>query len=297
MTGNISKIQRFSVGDGPGIRTTVFLKGCPLHCLWCHNPETITAKPVLMLYTSLCSGCRRCEAVCPQNVHKFTDNTHSIDTENCIACGSCVNACLKKALEINGSEKTADEVMDVILHDIDFYKESGGGVTLSGGEPLLQHKFCAKIAKMCYNKGIDVLIDTSACVDFDAFQSVLPYADKYYADLKAANDEDYKKYTGGSFSLVIENITRLVSLGKDVTVRIPIIPKHNDTFEYALKMADVLKSTGAKKVDLLPFHSLCKQKYYAMGKEYAYKNTESLKKSDLKPLVAAFEGFEVKITN
>lgn len=147
MTGNISKIQRFSVGDGPGIRTTVFMKGCPLHCLWCHNPETISEKPVLMFYRSRCKSCGMCSSVCANNVHILKNNIHSLDFSKCTLCGKCINDCINNALEINGSAKSVDDIMNVILQDIDFYKESGGGVTLSGGEPLIQHKFCQEISQ------------------------------------------------------------------------------------------------------------------------------------------------------
>ncbi len=298
MTGKISHIQRFSVGDGPGIRSTVFFKGCPLHCLWCHNPETISPDPVLMFHQSLCTSCGKCASVCHAAVHVISESgKHIISRSNCIACRECVKHCPKKALEISGKEMTADEVFSIISEDRDFYRESGGGITFSGGEPLLQPEFARELAKKCFENGISVLIDTSAALGFKSFEPVLDFADTYYVDLKAADDKDYRHFTGGSIFPVTDSISKLVKAGKDVTIRIPVIPDHNFSLSYMKRMADVIRETGAVKVDLLPFHSLCKEKYKAIGKNYIYAGTESLKASDLFPLLEAFEGFDARVTN
>lgn len=297
MTGRISNIQRFSLGDGPGIRTTVFFKGCPLHCAWCHNPETIRPQPEIMFHKTLCVNCGLCASVCANDAHTVSDGIHIFERSKCKVCGECAKICPRSALEIDSSVYSVDSVMKIVTEDIDFYKESGGGVTLSGGEPLSQPEFCAEIAKKCHESGISVLIDTSAQAEFAVFEALLDYADEYYVDLKAATEDDYKKMTGGRLFPVCDNIKKLCAAGKNVTVRIPVIPGHNYDVDYMKKMASVLAGTGAKRVDLLPFHSLCSEKYAALGKKYAYDGIKSLSKEDLVPLVDAFEGFDVKITH
>lgn len=297
MNGRISNIQRFSTGDGPGIRTTVFFKGCPLHCKWCHNPETIHCEAEIMFHKTLCVSCGMCASVCESNAHVFRNGTHLFKRDSCTVCGKCAEICPHNALEKDSSVYDTDSLMKIICEDVDFYNESGGGVTLSGGEPLSQPEFCIELAKKCKESGIDVLIDTSAQAELAVFEELMMYADKYYIDLKAATDEDYAKMTGGRLEPVKNSIKKLLSEGKDVTIRIPVIPGHNFSLEYMQKMAAVLAETGAVRVDLLPFHSLCAEKYSALGRGYAYDGVRSLTKDDLLPLTAAFEAFEVRITH
>lgn len=297
MTGNINHIQRFSVGDGPGIRTTVFFMGCPLHCPWCHNPETQPFSPVFMYHRSLCKNCGMCTTVCENGLHKITDGVHSYTRAGCTLCGKCTSVCPHNALEINGEQMSEHEIMKIICEDIDFYKASGGGVTLSGGEPLSQPDFCMELAKECHAKDIDVLIDTSAQAPLEVFEELIKYANKYYIDFKASNEDDYKNITGGSIAPVVKSITRLCELNADVTVRIPVIPGHNNNIKYMRKTTDILRSTGVKKVDLLPFHNLCREKYKALDIKFRYASTASLPKQELEPLLCAFNGFQVRITN
>lgn len=297
MNGRISNIQRFSTGDGPGIRTTVFFKGCPLHCKWCHNPETIRIDAEIMFHKALCVNCGLCASVCESNAHVFDNVTHLFERNKCTACGKCTQICPHNALERDSSLYDIDALMKIISEDMDFYRESGGGVTLSGGEPLSQPEFCIEIARKCKENGIDVLIDTSAQADFSVFEELMNYANEYYVDFKAATEEDYAKLTGGRLEPVKNNINRLLTAGKNVTIRIPVIPGHNYSFEYMQKTVAALRETGAKRVDLLPFHSLCSEKYSALDRKYAYEDVKSLTKDDLLMLTTAFEGFEVKITH
>lgn len=298
MKGRISHIQRFSLGDGPGIRTTVFFKGCPLHCAWCHNPETIHKEKQLMYHKNLCVSCGLCASVCGAGAHMITSSgEHELSREKCVLCGKCASVCPHGALEINGKVLDSDEIMKAIYEDKDFYAESGGGVTLSGGEPLSQPEFAVELARKCSEAGIRVLIDTAAQASFEVFEDIMQYADEYYVDLKAATEEDYRKMTGGSLKPVTDNITGLVKAGKRVTIRIPVIPGHNFSVEYMKKMADVLVPTGAKTVNLLPFHNLCAEKYTALGRKYPYSDIESLKKEQLVPLLESFKGFDAIITN
>ncbi len=297
MTGNISHIQRFSVGDGPGIRSTVFFKGCPLHCPWCHNPETIPSERLLVYHRSVCTACGKCKSVCANGVHIFDEANHEVLFSKCVKCGKCIDTCPNNALEINGKEMSVNDVMSVVMQDKDFYAASEGGITLSGGEPLYQPEFCEALAKACHDNGISVLIDTSGTVEMSVLEAVMPYADEYYVDLKAANEADYMKLTGASLKNVLENIKLLCEANKKVTVRIPVIPGHNDSIEYMRKMAEVLKGTDVKNVDLLPFHSLCVSKYTSIGRKYKYAEYGSLTKADIEPLLDAFEGFSARITN
>lgn len=297
MIGNISRIQRFSVGDGEGIRSTVFLKGCPLHCPWCHNPETQPFTPILMYYSSKCALCGACVSVCPNSVHSIVEGKHLIDRKKCIACGACVKECFNDALELDGKQMSVEDVVKIVSEDEEFYQASNGGVTLSGGEPLSQLDFAIELMKSLTERKIDVLCDTSAQCKTEDLKKVVQYCKTFYVDVKAADEESHAKTVGGSFKRVLDNLTFLVSEGCDVTVRIPVIPNHNDTVEYLAKVADAIKPTGVKKVDLLPFHSLCRSKYDSIGWEFAYNGIESLSRTDIEPLKAAFDGFDVRVTN
>ena len=222
----ISDIQHFSLGDGPGIRTTVFFKGCNLHCPWCHNPETISPKPELLYFERLCISCGKCAALC--GCHKITDGRHEFERSQCSSCGKCAHSCPSGALKFYGQAMTAEEIIEDILQDEDFYRQSSGGVTLSGGEPLLQADFCAHLAKMCKQNGIKVLLDTAGNVNYSQFEKVLPYIDCVYLDLKGADSEKMQKLTGANMELILDNLRRLIRDNISATVRIPIIPQYND---------------------------------------------------------------------
>lgn len=294
-TALISNLQHFSTGDGPGIRSAVFFQGCNLRCEWCHNPETIPKHPVLLFYRERCTGCARCSSVCPTGAQKTDAQGHSLDRSRCNRCGNCAERCPSDALCLSGRKHTLDEVLQFIYEDIDFYAASGGGVTLSGGEPLLQADFCAALAKECAKSAIPVLIETAGNVSYAAFDAVLPFVNQFYFDLKGANESEYKEKTGGSFQLTIENLTRLVSDGADVTVRIPIIPGYNDNVDSCRSMAEILALTGVKTVHLLPFHRLGSGKYRALGREYHYQETRPPTSETMQALLFVFStGFVAK---
>ncbi len=287
--GFISDMQHFSTGDGDGIRTTVFMQGCNLSCGWCHNPETIDIGGSLLFYETLCVNCRRCEEVCPSNVHSFVDGRHLINRDRCKLAGNCGQVCPQDALKVSGRHYKLSYVMDYILEDIDFYKKSNGGVTISGGEPLLQVDFCVKLAKACNEKDINVIIDTGGNVLFEYFQRIIPYTNTFFFDFKANNEEGYREKIGGNYKLILDNLKRLIAMGCDVVVRIPIIPKHNDTLGYMEKTASILKGIGAEKVQLLPFHRLGTAKYKALGKEYLYAETKQVSREKAMELLRVFE--------
>lgn len=206
----IARVQRFSVGDGPGIRTTVFFKGCNLRCPWCHNPETLSPRPQTLYQPALCAGCGRCAAVCSR--HRLSPAGHVYDREGCAACGRCAAACPTGALALCGERRTTAQLLEAVLADRDFYAASGGGVTLSGGEPLLQTAACAALAAACRAEGLPVLLDTAGNVGYAAFERVLPHLSACYFDLKAGTQEGYDR-VGGRLDLTLENLRRLSAGG------------------------------------------------------------------------------------
>ena len=266
MKGKISDIKRFAVHDGDGIRTTVFLKGCSLECVWCHNPEGIDFKPQLAYYENKCIHCGECVSACPTGAHKIIDNKHTFDRENCVACGQCVKTCLGEALTYYGSGVSVEELLPLLLEDKDFYDTSGGGVTLSGGECLCQADFCAELLQALKEHGVHTAVDTCGMVSREAFNKVIPYTDIFLYDIKAIDEDVHIKCTGYSNELILENIQYLDSLGKAIEVRIPYVPAYNDN--QMEKIAEFLKSLkSVKKVKVLPYHNYAGSKYQALDME------------------------------
>lgn len=264
----VSQIQRFSLHDGPGIRTTIFLKGCNLRCKWCHNPESQLAQKQMMYYKDKCIGCGKCAEVCPHQLKK------------CDFCGKCELYCPADARKVCGKEYSVDEVFSEIAKDKMFYENSGGGATFSGGECMLQIDFLYEILKKCKENGIHTAIDTAGNVPWEYFERVLPYADLFLYDVKAISDELHKQGTGVSNKLILENLLRLS--GKcDIIVRIPIIGGFNDDNAEVKKIAEFLKKIKCIKKELLPYHSMGEHKYDALGiehKNYSVPDMKEIKK-------------------
>lgn len=247
MKAAIFDIQRTSFVDGPGIRTTVFFKGCNLRCRWCHNPESQNSIKEILFYKNKCAGCGRCK--------DLTVNDEAF-------------SCYKDAKEICGKEYTVDEVLKEVLKDRAFYEISGGGVTFSGGECMLQIDFLEEILKECKRNGIHTAVDTAGHVLYDRFERILPYTDLFLYDVKCFDSEKHSKYTGVGNELILENLKKLLATDKPVWVRIPIIGTLNDTIEEMQKIKEYLFSCGnPKKIDLLPYHAMGEHKYIALGKE------------------------------
>lgn len=249
MNGKIFDIQRFSIYDGPGIRTNVFFKGCNLKCLWCHNPESQSAKNQLMFFRDKCVGCGKCAEICNKT---FTDD--------CIACGRCVEVCRHKAREISGKTVSADEVVKTVLRDAEYYMTSGGGVTLSGGEPLLQPDFAAEILRKCKENGIHTAIETAANVPAESINKCLPYIDFILCDIKCADDEKHKTLTGVSNKRILENAELFKKSGKDIVFRMPVIPGLNN--DQIGKISELVKGY---RFELLAYHSTGCGKYDSLG--------------------------------
>lgn len=266
MKGRIFEIKRFAVHDGDGIRTTVFLKGCPLKCVWCHNPEGIGFEKQLAYYSHKCIGCGACAAVCPAGVHSFENGIHKVEREKCIACGKCEEACFSQALKIYGTEISVEELLPILLEDKDFYGNSNGGVTLSGGECLMQADFCAELLKKLKEQGIHTAVDTCGFVSREAIDKVMPYTDIFLYDLKAYDEETHIKCTAQSNKMILENLRYIDQCGKAIEVRIPYVPDYNsDEIEKIETVLSQLKNLT--KVRVLPYHNYAGSKYEALAME------------------------------
>jgi len=260
-------IQRSALHDGPGIRTTVFLKGCPLDCLWCHNPEATSSKPQLFFHFDKCKQCGDCVPVCPENVHHLTDGIHTIDYDKCKLCGKCVDACNNNALKIIGKEMTVEQVMKEVRADFDFYKNSGGGITISGGEPLLQYSFAKSLLMLCKQEGINTCVETSGFVSTYKFKEILPLIDVFLFDYKITATEEHVKYTGVSNRAIHENLNAAYDYGTPIILRCPIIPDVNDNdlhFEAIAKLS--AKYPNLKGIEILPYHDMGNNKRTSIGR-------------------------------
>ena len=266
--GLISKIQRFSLGDGPGIRSTVFTQGCNMRCPWCHNPETIPKDGVVLLYENLCGKCGTCKKAC---LEQIMENCRISDRKKCTLCGRCETVCPNGAIVVSGKRMSMEDVFDYIAEDMPYYTESGGGITVSGGEPLLQADFCAALAEKCSTNGINVIIDTAGNVPFSSFESLIPFTNCFYFDIKTDIAGYVKIY--GNKKIINDNLVRLSGLC-DVVVRIPVIPGFNDQDSVMEAISNELSGIKIKEVHLLPFHRLASGKYRALELKYVFAETE-----------------------
>lgn len=289
MQATLFDIQRFSVHDGPGIRTTVFFKGCNLHCFWCHNPESISSKQEVQFLPFKCIGCGKCLAACPRGCHTVSGGQRVYDRASCETCGRCAVQCPAEALALMGGTYTVPDVLETVSRDKPFYKGSGGGLTCSGGEPMLQKDFLLDLLTQAKAADVHTAVDTAGNVPYSFFCDVLPYTDLFLYDMKCMDDARHTAATGVSNRLILENIVKLSRAGAKIWVRIPVIPTVNNTPDNMWQAAEFLKNLdGVEKVELLTFHRLGEGKYESIGRTYSAMELLAATKVEMQALAAPF---------
>ncbi|MDD2321810.1 MAG: glycyl-radical enzyme activating protein [Geobacteraceae bacterium] len=271
-TGLVSDFQRFSIHDGPGIRTIVFLKGCPLHCAWCANPETISARPEIMLIPHNCIGCGQCYDACPVNCLRETNGRISaIDRNKCLLpqCGKCQHVCYANAINISGRFLSVAEVLDVVLRDYEFYERTGGGVTFSGGEPFAQPAFLLELARTAKMLNLHTAVETCGHVNGETLSSVLEHLDYVLYDLKHMDPDMHLQKTGVNNRIILENVKRIDASGKPLRIRLPLIPQFNDSEENVRATAEFIAGfSNLEALDILPYHRMGEAKWGQLNQEY-----------------------------
>ena len=281
--GSIFNIMKYAIHDGPGIRTTVFLKGCPLNCAWCHNPESILGQPEPRFSPKRCIGCRDCGLVCP----------NGLNVELCAGCGKCAQICPTTAREIVGQTISAESVADEIRKDMVFYQNSGGGVTFSGGEPFYQPKFLGELLRLCRSEGIHTAVDTSGYVSREKLLVLCRHIDLFLYDLKILDEKKHIEYTGVSNRLILENLNALNAQNANIWARIPVIPGINDDEAQIHEMGKLISGMDSVlRVNLLPYHDISADKYARQEKEYALSGVrppDDKKMEDLKKIMLMYK--------
>lgn len=283
----VSDILRFSIRDGPGIRTTVFFKGCPLECRWCHNPESQSAAPELVWRPSRCIRCGACEEVCPTGAVSGRGE--------CTLCGACAAACPSGAREILGRALSVRELFEEIRRDLVFFEESKGGVTFSGGEPLLDPEYLRGILEVCRAAGIRTAVDTCGHAPPEAFRTILRATDLFLYDVKLVDPERHRKHTGVSNERILENLKELAASGAAVVVRYPVVPGINDDLENASATGRLLADVGIGIVELLPYHGLAREKYRMLRRPYGLAGVERPSAAALAAIADAIESSGVRV--
>jgi len=296
--GMIFNIQRFSIHDGPGIRTTIFFKGCPLRCKWCCNPESQSPDKEIFHSDSKCGKCLICVKECPNQAISFTDNKIIINRDLCNLCGRCIDKCPNGALEFIGEEVDINKLIQEVLSDSIFYKLSGGGVTLSGGEPTYQTELSLKILEILKSENIHTVIETCGYSRWEKLQKILKYTDLVLFDLKLMADKLSKKLTGGTNHIILNNLKKIDGLGKEIIIRIPIIPGYNNSEKNLEAMHLFLEQLHKKpEVNILPFHQLGRYKYEGLGRDYSFNNKKPCEYKEAEKAANFFInlGYDIKV--
>ena len=288
MEGRVFEIQRMSTEDGPGLRTTVFLKGCSLECIWCHNPESIKPGTEVLWYGVRCIGCRLCAAACPTGALAVSNKEILIDRKLCTGCGSCADICPSGALEKTGEIREAEELVSELLKDRVYFEKSGGGVTVSGGEPALQGEFTGEMLSMLKDAGVHTALDTCGMVKSEALSKLIPQTDLLLFDLKTADPREHRDFTGSDNGKIIENLKLACCLDTPIWIRTPIIPGYTGTEENIKALGALIleadlpaRTKGIMKWELLAFNNLCADKYRRLGRKWHFEGTEVPQEKDM----------------
>ena len=295
-TGVVFDVKRFSIHDGPGIRTTVFLKGCPLTCSWCHNPESQTSGPELMLRPNRCIHCGACVDACSHGAITWRDGAPQTDVERCRLCGACVEICYAEARQMVGQAMTVAEVMGQIERDVAFYDESGGGVTFSGGEPLLQPDFLLALLAACRTRGIHTAVDTSGFASWEILDRVRHQTNLFLYDLKCVDDVQHHRTTGVSNALILSNLRALSRQGHEIVLRVPVVPGVNDDDATIDRIGTLAASLPAlRRVDLLPYHPTGSEKYRRLGRTCRLGSVETPSEARMNEIAARLRKLRLSV--
>lgn len=291
----IFDIQRYSVHDGPGIRTLVFFKGCVLKCKWCQNPESIDKEPEMAFFATKCIGCGECEKVCPKNAIIFEDSRR-INRELCDRCGACAEVCYAEALTVIGEEYDIPSLLEVVDRDRPFYEQSGGGVTVSGGEPTLHFDFLLDFLRAAKEAGLNTVIETCGAFSWDKFEELLPYLDIIYFDLKVVNEEEHKRITSASNKTILANARRLAKSDQKIVFRVPLVSEMTVTEQNVLDLIELLKELEQDEVHLLPYHKMGESKLPRIESSLEPLGLEPLSDEEMAQIKERFESAGLKVS-